>query len=79
MLLLVRHAHAGEKHRWPGPDSLRPLSASGEAEATWLLEGAGGRFRLGRYLPPLPLADVLTSPSAPQRIRTSGGFGGTGP
>jgi phosphohistidine phosphatase SixA len=156
MLLLVRHAHAGEKHRWPGPDNLRPLSAAGEAEAagllvrledypverilsspadrcrqtaqpladdrflpiepipelgvaadpsavlallgdlqgqdavvcihgeligevlvqlvvdglavehqltwpegsTWLLEGAGGRFRFGRYLPPLPLADA---------------------
>jgi phosphohistidine phosphatase SixA len=156
MLLLVRHAHAGEKHRWPGPDNLRPLSAAGEAEAagllvrlkdypvgrilsspadrcrqtvqpladdrllpiepipelgvaadpavvlallgdlqvqdavvcthgevigevllrliveglavdqpltwpkgsTWLLEDAGGRFRFGRYLPPLPLADV---------------------
>jgi phosphohistidine phosphatase SixA len=156
MLLLVRHAHAGEKRRWPGPDNLRPLSAAGEAEAagllvrledypvgrilsspavrcqetvrplagdrllpveplpavgvaadpadvlrllgdlqvqdavvctlgeligevllqlvmdglavdqpltwpkgsTWLLEGAGGRFRSGRYLPPLPLADV---------------------
>jgi phosphohistidine phosphatase SixA len=156
VLLLVRHAHAGEKHRWPGPDNLRPLSAAGEAEAagllvrledypvgrilsspadrcrqtvqpladdrllsiepipelgvaadpavvlallgdfqrqdavvcthgevigevllrlvveglavdhpltwpkgsTWLLEDAGGRFRFGRYLPPLPLADI---------------------
>jgi phosphohistidine phosphatase SixA len=158
MLLLVRHAHAGEKHRWPGPDSLRPLSPAGQAEAagllvrledypvgrilsspavrcqetvrpladdrlldikllppvgvaadpavvlrllgdlqvqdavvcthgevigevllrlvveglavdhpltwpkgsTWLLEGAGGQFRSGRYLPPLPLADIRT-------------------
>ena len=156
MLLLVRHAHAGQKHGWPGPDNLRPLSAAGEAEAagllvrledypigrifsspavrcqetvrplagdrllpvellpavgvaadpaevlrllgnlqvqdavvcthgevigevllqlvmdglavdhpltwpkgsTWLLEGAGGRFRFGRYLPALPLADI---------------------
>jgi phosphohistidine phosphatase SixA len=158
MLLLVRHAHAGAKHRWPGPDHLRPLSAAGQAEAagllvrledypierilsspavrcletvrplagdrllpvellpavgvaadpaevlgllgdlqvqdavvcthgevigevllrlvmdglgvshpltwpkgsTWLLEAAGGQFRFGRYLPPLPLADVRT-------------------
>ena len=26
--------------------------------STWLLEDAGGRFRFGRYLPPLPLADI---------------------
>ena len=161
MLLLVRHAPAGEPHRWHGADGLRPLSAAGEAEAagllvrledypigrilsspavrcqqtvqplagdrhlhterlpavgvagdpavvlrllgdlqvqdavvcthgeligevllrlvleglavdhpltwpkgsTWLLEAAGGQFRFGRYLPPLPLADVLTGRS----------------
>jgi phosphohistidine phosphatase SixA len=171
MLLLVRHAHAGQKHRWPGPDTLRPLSAAGQAEAagllvrledfpvgrilssptmrcqqtvqpladdrhlrvellpalgvaadpaavlalladaqgqdalvcthgevigevllrlvmdglavdhpltwpkgsTWLLEGGGdGRFRFGRYLAPLHLDQVLTLPSAPRRVQTSG-------
>jgi 8-oxo-dGTP diphosphatase len=170
MLLLVRHAHAGGKYRWEGPDSLRPLSAAGQAEAagllvrledyplerilssptvrcqqtvqplardrylgvechpalgvdadlavvlallgdlqaqnavvcthgevigqvltrlvvdgltvdqplvwpkgsSWLLEGADGRLRFGRYLPPLPLADAPTPswrPSAAQRLR----------
>lgn len=29
-LLLVRHAHAGTREQWPGPDQLRPLSARGE-------------------------------------------------
>ena len=170
MLLLVRHAHAGEKHRWPGPDRLRPLSAAGQAEAagllvrledfpvgrilssptvrcqqtvqpladdrhlrvellpalgvgadpaaalallaevqaqdavvcthgemlgelllhlvveglavdhpmtwpkgsTWLLEGADGQFRSGRYLTPLHLNDALILPSLRQRVRTGG-------
>src|SRR5215211_6887842 len=162
MLLLVRHAHAGDKYRWEGPDSVRPLSAAGQAEAagllirledyplerilssptvrcqqtvqplardrylgvechlaavlallgdlraqnavvcthgevigqvlarlvvdgltvdqpliwpkgsSWLLEGTDGRFRFGRYLPPLPLADAPAlswRPSAAQRLR----------
>jgi hypothetical protein len=37
MLLLVRHAHAGDKSRWQGPDSLRPLSPAGQAEAAGLV------------------------------------------
>jgi broad specificity phosphatase PhoE len=53
MLLLVRHAHAGEKHRWPGPDNLRPLSAAGEAEAAGLL------VRLEDY----PIGRILSSPA----------------
>ncbi len=163
MLLLVRHAHAGDKRRWQASDTLRPLSAAGQAEAagllvrledypvgrilssptvrcqqtvqplaldrllgiealpalgvaadlvvvlallgdlqaqdavvcthgevigqvlvrlvadglvvdqplvwpkgsTWLLDSADGRFAIGRYLPPLPLADALTPTTAP--------------
>jgi 8-oxo-dGTP diphosphatase len=37
MLLLVRHAHAGDKAAWQGPDALRPLSSSGRAEARGLV------------------------------------------
>jgi 8-oxo-dGTP diphosphatase len=37
MLLLVRHAHAGDKATWQGPDALRPLSSSGHAEAMGLV------------------------------------------
>jgi hypothetical protein len=39
LLLLVRHAHAGDKHRWQGPDRLRPLSLAGQAEAAGLVIG----------------------------------------
>lgn len=31
-VLLVRHAHAGTKEGWAGPDALRPLSSRGRAE-----------------------------------------------
>ena len=40
--------------------------------STWLLDGVGGRFRFGRYLPPLPLADALTLGSAPGGMPTNG-------
>src|SRR4029450_12083013 len=36
LLLLVRHADAGDKDRWQGPDRLRPLSLAGQAEAAGL-------------------------------------------
>ena len=31
-VLLVRHAHAGKKEEWPGPDDERPLSKTGERQ-----------------------------------------------
>lgn len=34
--LLVRHAEAGERGSWPGPDQDRPLSSAGEADAVAL-------------------------------------------
>jgi hypothetical protein len=37
--------------RWSRPDP---------RGSTWLLEGAGGQFRSGRHLRPLPLADIRT-------------------
>ena len=37
MIYLVRHAHAGDKQTWPGPDDRRPLSSPGRAEAHGLL------------------------------------------
>ena len=37
MVCLVRHAHAGDKHQWPGPDHDRPLSVPGQREAHGLL------------------------------------------
>src|SRR4029434_9903378 len=41
MRLLVRHAHAGNKRHWSGPDAERPLSIRGWAQAGGLLEPLG--------------------------------------
>ena len=38
MRLLVRHAHAGNKRHWSGPDADRPLSIRGWAQAEGLLD-----------------------------------------
>ena len=53
MLLLVRHAHADDKRHWQGPDSVRPLSVTGQAEAAGLL------VRLEDY----PIGRILSSPT----------------
>jgi len=37
-LLLVRHAHAGSRRDWDGPDELRPLEGRGQREAARLAE-----------------------------------------
>jgi 8-oxo-dGTP diphosphatase len=53
MVYLVRHAHAGNKHHWPGNDADRPLSDAGHHEAHGLL------VRLRDY----PITRILTSPA----------------
>ena len=53
MVGLVRHAHAGDKHQWPGRDQDRPLSVPGQQEAHGLLA------RLRNY----PITRILTSPA----------------
>ena len=53
MPYLVRHAHAGDKHAWVGPDRLRPLSEPGRREAHGLLV----------QLRPYPIARILSSPT----------------
>jgi phosphohistidine phosphatase SixA len=37
-VLLVRHAEAGDRDRWEGPDRVRPLSAEGEGQAAGLVD-----------------------------------------
>jgi 8-oxo-dGTP diphosphatase len=37
VIYLVRHAHAGQKQTWSGPDRRRPLSSHGHQEAAGLL------------------------------------------
>jgi broad specificity phosphatase PhoE len=53
ILLLVRHADAGDKRRWDGPDPLRPLSPTGRSQAAGLVE------RLQDY----PIERILSSPA----------------
>jgi phosphohistidine phosphatase SixA len=53
MLLVVRHAHAGDKTTWAGPDRLRPLSPSGHLQAEGLV------VRLEDY----PIERILSSPT----------------
>jgi phosphohistidine phosphatase SixA len=53
MRLLVRHAHAGDKRQWRGPDADRPLSVRGWGEA----EG------LGEVLAGVRVERLLSSPS----------------
>jgi 8-oxo-dGTP diphosphatase len=51
MLLLVRHAHAGDREAWEGDDRLRPLSATGWAQAENLVP----------LLAPYPIHRVVSS------------------
>jgi 8-oxo-dGTP diphosphatase len=53
VVYLVRHAHAGKKSQWQGPDLARPLSGQGRREALGLID------QLGAY----PLGRVLSSPA----------------
>ena len=53
MLLVVRHADAGDKRTWRGPDHLRPLSPTGHRQAEGLI------FRLEDY----PVERILCSPT----------------
>jgi phosphohistidine phosphatase SixA len=53
VVYLVRHAHAGSKKHWQGPDQARPLSAQGRKEALGLIEQVGDR----------PVGRLLSSPA----------------
>jgi phosphohistidine phosphatase SixA len=53
VVYLVRHAHAGRKAAWPGPDNARPLSVAGRQQAAGLVD------RLSGY----PVDRILSSPA----------------
>ena len=53
MLLVVRHADAGDKARWNGPDGLRPLSPVGRLQAEGLVI----------HLEDYPVERILCSPT----------------
>jgi phosphohistidine phosphatase SixA len=66
-LVVVRHAHAGEKRLWRGADVDRPLSALGARQSSWLTEHLCRRRVVSVIASPAlrcrqtvsPLADVL--------------------
>lgn len=53
-LLLIRHADAGSRHDWDGPDAGRPLNPKGLRQAMGLVDLLG----------PQPIERVLSSPYA---------------
>ena len=54
-ILLVRHARAGDRDRWPGPDIERPLTKRGRAQAD----------ALAALLPTLASGSITTVLSSP--------------
>ena len=48
-VLLVRHAKAGDRDRWEGPDDLRPLTPKGEAQAEAMVSDLAG-YEVDRVL-----------------------------
>lgn len=48
-VLLVRHAEAGDRDQWEGPDHERPLTVEGQAQARGLVGLLGG-FAVARVL-----------------------------
>jgi hypothetical protein len=88
MLLLVRHAHAGDKYRWEGPDSVRPLSGGRAGRGSRTAGPPGGLsarahpLQPHRPLPadgaapgPRPLAARRMPPGIGRRRRPRGGAG----
>jgi len=53
VIYLIRHAHAGDKHRWTGPDHKRPISPTGRREAAGLIQLLESR----------PLNAIVSSPA----------------
>ncbi|MEA2844678.1 MAG: 8-oxo-(d)GTP phosphatase, partial [Actinomycetota bacterium] len=48
-LLLVRHAYAGNRKKWEGPDDRRPLTGTGRREAAGLVDVLAS-FRVERIM-----------------------------
>jgi len=56
MFVLVRHAHAGEKKSWHGPDEDRPLSTLGYWQARGLVAALDGIELRALFASPTPAA-----------------------
>ena len=51
-IFVIRHAEAGDRARWTGPDELRPLTRGGRLQAT----------RVADRFADVPLVEVMSSP-----------------
>ena len=49
VLLVVRHAHAGDREQWEGPDERRPLTKKGRSQAAGLVDLLAG-YEVDRIL-----------------------------
>ncbi len=69
-VLLVRHAEAGDRHRWEGPDEERPLSKEGRVQAE-ALTGALAGYEIGRILssPYLRCTQTVEPLAGARRVR----------
>jgi 8-oxo-dGTP diphosphatase len=75
-LYVVRHAKAGVRERWTGPDELRPITARGRRQARRLVERFGGveiarivsspALRCVQSVEPLAASRALEVESAPE-------------
>ncbi|GAA2904710.1 putative hydrolase MutT/NUDIX [Actinoplanes cyaneus] len=59
VVALVRHAHAGERKTWSGPDNLRPISAKGSEQSERVVERLA-TFRPHRLIAATPLRCTQT-------------------
>ncbi|GAA4556855.1 NUDIX hydrolase [Pseudonocardia xishanensis] len=80
VLVVVRHAKAGNRESWEGDDDLRPLSGVGRSQAEHLV-GFLGRFGPERYHSALPIrcVDTLrptvgTAPITPEPLLGEEGY-----
>ncbi|CAG7623163.1 SixA phosphatase family protein [Rhodococcus opacus] len=70
MFVLVRHAHAGKKQRWRGPDADRPLSTLGHRQARGLVAALSGiEVRALRSSPALRCRQTLMPLAAARGLR----------
>ena len=64
---LIRHAHAGDRLRWPGPDSERPLSDKGWRQARALARLLAGEQLVAIFSSPSLRCVQTVIPMAEQR------------
>lgn len=67
-ILVVRHASAGARGRWPGPDAARPLDGRGEKQAA-VIANLAAAYGVQRLLSAPPRRCVETVTPAAHRLR----------